>query len=164
LVGFDPVRSPQALTWTRGTRLDVEGPVGKFTFPEAPAEQRFMFIAGGTGVAPLRSMLRCALARPHEEIAVIYSARSPEEFAYHEELTDLARSGRIRLRQTVTRERDGASWAGGRGRICAGDLQALKAHEDALVFICGPRSFVDDTRQCLSDLGARAERIRIEEW
>jgi ferredoxin-NADP reductase len=50
-----------------GTLVDVEGPVGRFTFPAVPTERRFVFIAGGTGIAPLRAMLQRALggaARP----------------------------------------------------------------------------------------------------
>src|SRR4029077_8788469 len=48
-----------------GTLVDVEGPLGTFTFPQAPDEPRFIFIAGGTGIAPLRAMLRHALHLPH---------------------------------------------------------------------------------------------------
>ena len=38
-----------------GERVDIEGPVGRFTFPDAPLGQRFLFIAGGTGISPLRA-------------------------------------------------------------------------------------------------------------
>ena len=48
--------------------VDVEGPLGSFTFPADPEERRFVFIAGGTGIAPLRAMLRHALDIPHREI------------------------------------------------------------------------------------------------
>ena len=40
-----------------GVLVTVEGPLGSFTFPEQSPERRFVFIAGGTGIAPLRSML-----------------------------------------------------------------------------------------------------------
>src|ERR1700730_17823601 len=52
----------------RGSAVDVEGPLGSFTFPREPAERRFVFVAGGTGIAPLRAMLHHALAIPHEQI------------------------------------------------------------------------------------------------
>jgi len=55
LVGMDedPQGGP-AFTLRRGATVDVEGPLGTFTFPAAPVERRFVFIAGGTGIAPMR--------------------------------------------------------------------------------------------------------------
>ena len=92
------------LTLDPGELVDVDGPLGTFTFPADPAERRFVFIAGGTGIAPLRAMLRHALHVPHREVGLFYSARTPVDFAYEEEFRALARDGRIELRQTVTRE------------------------------------------------------------
>ena len=103
--------------------VDVEGPVGSFTFPPAPAEHRFLFVAGGTGIAPLRAMLHEALARPAPtQISVIYSARTPNEFAYGPELRALAAAGRLSLWQTVTREAE-EHWDGAQGRIALGHLE-----------------------------------------
>ncbi len=75
-----------------GSLVDIEGPLGRFTFPPAPEERRFLFIAGGTGISPLRAMLHHALTVPHDEIGLLYSARTPSEFAYEKELRSLAAS------------------------------------------------------------------------
>ncbi len=147
-----------------GATLDVEGPVGRFTFPTNPNQQRFTFIAGGTGIAPLRAMLRRALELPDREISVLYSARTPEEFAYHDELAQLAHDGRIRLRQTVTRSTGNGRWRGLLGRIGPAELQPIARDPQNLCFICGPKALVDDTTRLLNELGAPRERIRIEEW
>ena len=113
LIGVDADGTPGAhLTLDPGQLIDVEGPLGTFTFPAAPDERRFVFIAGGTGIAPLRSMLRHALTMPHRNIGLFYSARTPDEFAYEEELRGAgATPGEIELRQTVTRAAD-ADWTG----------------------------------------------------
>src|SRR5690349_13767374 len=80
LVGVDDAGAAGAhLTMEPGTRVDIEGPLGTFTFPANPVEKRFVFIAGGTGIAPLRAMLRHALAIPHREVGVFYSARTADE-------------------------------------------------------------------------------------
>jgi len=147
-----------------GECLDVEGPVGQFTFPVEPAERRFIFIAGGTGIAPLRAMVRHALRTPHREIHVLYSARTGNEFAYENELRALARDGRLRLHQTITRCDVDDSWTGNRGRIGRRELQALVDDPATLCFICGPLAFVADTRGVLEELGLPRERIKIEEW
>ena len=84
---FDPIH--------RGSLLTVRGPSGSFTFPDVPREHRFLFIAGGTGIAPLRSMIRHAvLSRQPGRIRLLYSARTPHDFAYLPELRGMARRGR----------------------------------------------------------------------
>ena len=91
LVGVNAEGAPGPhLTLEPGQLVDVEGPLGSFTFPPAPDERRFVFIAGGTGIAPLRAMMRRALSLPHRNIGLFYSVRTPDEFAYEEELLALA--------------------------------------------------------------------------
>ena len=142
-------------------------PFGRFTFPAAPDVERFLFVAGGTGISPLRAMYRHALAvappqRP-PQVAVLYSARTPDEFAYAPELRELAAAGRIELRLTVTRATD-APWHGSRGRIDAAQLGPLVHDAETLCFICGPRAMVDEMPPALAALGVRPDRIRVEEW
>jgi ferredoxin-NADP reductase len=151
------------LTLAPGAAVDVEGPVGRFTFPEAPAERRFVFIAGGTGIAPLRAMLRHALRLPHREVGLLYSARTPFEFAFEDELRAMARDGQIELRLTVTREA-ADSWEGTRGRISRADLAPLVHNAETLCFVCGPPALVEDIPRLLDELGVVPERIRVEEW
>jgi NAD(P)H-flavin reductase len=164
LIGVEPDGNPGAhLTLDRRQLVDVEGPLGTFTFPATPDERRFVFIAGGTGIAPLRSMLRHALTQPHRNIGLFYSARTPDEFAYEEELRHLAAAGVIELRQTVTRL-SGAEWSGPRGRLNRDALAELVHDPATLCFVCGPPALVDEMPRVLADLGIPRTRIRVEEW
>ena len=165
LVGVDADGSPGThLILERGAFVDVEGPLGRFTFPPRPEEDRFVFIAGGTGIAPLRAMLRHALHEPHRHIGLFYSARTPNDFAYEGEFQSLAREGRIELRQTVTREVASPEWSGTRGRIGREQLAPLIHDRATMCFICGPPALVEDMPRVLDELGIARERIRIEEW
>jgi len=164
LVGVNAEGSPRPhLTLETGQFVDVEGPLGSFTFPATPAEQRFVFIAGGTGIAPLRAMMRRALSVPHLNIGLFYSVRTPDEFAYEQELRGLAQAGLIELRQTVTRATD-TEWTGPRGRLKREALEELVHDAATLCFICGPPALVDEMPKILADLGIPRERIRSEEW
>lgn len=148
----------------RGGELEVVGPFGTFVFPEHPIAREFLFIAGGTGIAPLRSMIRSALeVRQAGRYRLLYSARTPSDFSYLPELRRLARAGFIELSLTATR---GASvrWRGGRGRITATGLAPLVTTPETLCFVCGPAAMVDDVPRHLRELGIAPERIRIEEW
>jgi ferredoxin-NADP reductase len=165
LVGVDAEGSAGAhLMLESGARVDVEGPIGAFTFPANPTERRFIFIAGGTGIAPLRSMLQHALAIPHRDIGLFYSARTPDEFAFEDELRALAAQRRIELRLTVTRAEATAEWAGARGRLDRAALAELVHDPETLCFICGPSTLVDEMPRRLAELGIPPVRIRIEEW
>ena len=146
-----------------GEAVDVDGPLGRFTFPPEPAERRFLFVAGGTGIAPLRAMMRHALRIPHDEVGLLYSARTPLEFAFEDEFRTLAREGEISLRQTVTREA-ADTWQGTRGRIGQADLAPLVHDRRTLCFVCGPPALVADIPRLLGELGVEPARVRIEEW
>ena len=161
-VSADGMPGPH-LTLEPGELVDVDGPVGSFTFPRAPEERGFVFIAGGTGIAPLRAMMQRALHLPHRNVGLFYSVRTPDEFAYETELRALAQQGEIELRQTVTRATD-TDWTGPRGRLNRDALAELVHDPETLCFICGPPALVDEMPRILSDLGIPRQRIKIEEW
>jgi ferredoxin-NADP reductase len=148
----------------RSLKVEVVGPFGTFVFPAAPPERRFLFIAGGTGIAPMRSMLRHALAsRVPGEFAVAYSARTPNDFAYRDELRRLARAGRIRLELMVTREAP-PRWRGHRGRVGQPRLTPLVTDPATLCFICGPPPMLVEVPPILTALGVPSDRILMETW
>src|SRR5262249_42610097 len=147
-----------------GTLIDIDGPLGTFTFPAQPLERRFLFIAGGTGIAPLRAMLHHALGVPHEAIGLLFSARTPAEFAYEQEFRSLAAARQIELELRVTREVAPDDWSGVRGRIGREDLAPLVHGRNTLCFVCGPPALVQEIPQILGELGVPRERIRTEEW
>lgn len=152
---FEPLR--------RGQQIRVKGPIGGFAFPDHPAEHRFLFIAGGTGVSPIRSMIRHVRASVPGRTRLLYSARTPLDFAYRQELCGMGRRGEIDLLLTATRDVP-PSWRGGRGRIAQAQLAALIDDPATLCFVCGPASMVDDVPRMLRELGIENSRIRIEEW
>ena len=143
-----------------GTRLDVAGPFGSFIVPAD--DDPLMFVAGGTGIAPLRSIMLERLQRPASPpMALVYSARSPEEFAFRAELEALSITRRITTHFTVTRDE---KWTGRRGRIDAELLKDALPSIDAHCFVCGPPQLVNDAGELLRALGVGAQRIQIEKY
>jgi ferredoxin-NADP reductase len=154
------------LRWaTAGALIDLEGPFGTFTFPASVEESRLLFVAGGTGIAPVRAMLDHALRRhPSQKVSLLYSTRRSDEFVFTEEFRDHERAGRIELHQTVTRD-DSTSWDGKRGRISRSHFEVV-LHEPAstLCFVCGPAALVHESAATLEELGVPAALIRTEDW
>lgn len=148
----------------RGMRLGVRGPLGSFTLPDRAREREHLFIAGGTGISPIRSMIRQAvLTGSAAQLRLLYSARTPGEFAYVRELRGMARRGELELALTATREIP-ARWRGARGRITAAQLATLLHDPATLAFVCGPAAMVADVPPMLRRLGVSEERIRVEKW
>jgi len=146
-----------------GTPLDLDGPFGSFGLPPQ-VEQPLLFVAGGTGIAPLRSMLIEHLARPTRfPVALVYSARASDEFAFRPELAAFEAAGRITSYLTVTRS-DATDWPGRRGRISGELLREALPADDSLCLVCGPPQLVADTQALLLQLGVRATRIVVEQY
>jgi NAD(P)H-flavin reductase len=145
-----------------GVLVDVEGPFGSFALPPADSGEPLVFVAGGTGISPLRAMLweELASAAPRP-VTVIYSARARAEFAYARELEGLAAAGRIGLHLTVTRHA-GDDWHGYRGRVDAGLLLRLRPGAEARWLLCGPPAFVSDLALELDALGVPREHVIVE--
>ena len=148
-----------------GSAVELEGPFGRFSVPDDPHETRFLFVGGGTGIAPLRAMLHHVLARhPAAAVSVVHSARTSADLAYEKELRQLARTGRIALTLTVTREPHASAWHGERGRIGRRLLTRHLTCTDTLCFVCGPLAFVASVAPLLHDLGVASRRILKDEW
>jgi ferredoxin-NADP reductase len=146
-----------------GQRLRLRGPLGRFVFPVRPSEHCFLFIAGGTGIAPLRAMIRHGRARAHGGLRLLYSARTTLDFAYRRELCGMARRGELELTLTATRDVT-EKWKGERGRITRAQLAALLDGPATLCFVCGPAPMVDEVPRMLRELGVDRSRISVEEW
>jgi ferredoxin-NADP reductase len=158
-----------------GTPVDLEGPLGSFSLPADSSLSRFVFVAGGTGIAPLRSMWRHLVhTRPGARLDVVYSARTRAHFAYRDELAELKAAGRLTLTLTTTREpapggEEGRSTeaAGSRhrsGRIGREHLEDLVAQGPAVWLVCGPPAFVPHIEGLLDELGVPRDSIRKEGW
>jgi ferredoxin-NADP reductase len=153
--GLDPVT-------VVGQPLDVDGPIGTFGVPPAAAHAPLLLVAGGTGIAPLRTVLLDRIPRlAAPRISLVYSARAVDEFAFGDELEALARDGRLALHCTVTRDEPGA-WPGRTGRIDDHLLAAAWPGDDAWSLVCGPAPFVSDVTAALARMAVNPARVVIE--
>jgi len=147
-----------------GSVVTVDGPIGSFRFPRRVTAPQLLFVAGGTGIAPVRSMIRHAIATGYGgRITLAYSARTDRDFAALAELKRLVSDGQLELALTVTRQAS-SRWRGGRGRFTAERLRPLVDGPRTLCFVCGPASLVADLPPGLVEVGLPANRIRVERW
>ncbi len=118
-----------------------------------------VFVAMGTGVAPLRSALRHALRRADDfgQIVVLYGARTPEDFCYRDE-TESWKAAGVELRQVISRP-DGYEWSGQTGYVQSLLEHVLPNLSDPVALVCGSREMIAQTRDRLQEMGFAPEAI-----
>ncbi len=91
-----------------GDEIGVRGPYGH-SFPvEELKGNDLLFVAGGIGLAPLRSLIKYVLARREEygRISILYGARSPEDMVFKEELSTWSEAPDTEVLLTIDKERN----------------------------------------------------------
>jgi ferredoxin-NADP reductase len=150
-----------------GDELELRGPIGGYFVWEESLGGPLVLIGGGSGVVPLRSMLRHWVAGPRAVPArLLYSSRALGEVIYRDELLGYASAyERVDVRLALTREWP-EDYAGHTGRIDPPLLEAVAGSpaERPLVYVCGPNGFVEAAGGWLVDLGHAPERIRTERF
>lgn len=150
-----------------GRELTVFGPNGDFTCLESPSA-KLLFIAAGSGITPLMSMLRwlsdtfCAC-----DVAFLDFVHSPDDIIFHDEMRQCSARMGSRLRLTIVPATLGAGqkWDGHVGHVSHALLRALApdlAEREA--FVCGPAGFMEAVRGHLLAAGLPAERYHQESF
>jgi ring-1,2-phenylacetyl-CoA epoxidase subunit PaaE len=154
-----------------GQVIDVMTPHGAFTFPFEPTEaRRYLAFAGGSGITPILSLIKTALAtEPRSRFTLFYGNRSTATTMFLEELAGLKNRymDRLEIFHFLEDEADEIELFNGR-------LDTDKTREilDALVrtqdvdqvFVCGPGPMMEAIEEGLTARGLAAEKIRIERF
>jgi ferredoxin-NADP reductase len=147
-----------------GDQLELRGPIGGWFVWDTSDGGPLLLVAGGSGVVPLRAILRHRQRAGSDVPArMLYSSRTLAEVIYHSEL-DQYRDG-VEVSYTLTRSQP-PGWTGYSGRVDAALLAkiAWPASEHPLVFVCGPTSFVEAVAGNLVALGYPAGRVKTERF
>ena len=149
-----------------GDELELRGPIGGYFVWEPSLPGPLQLIAGGSGIVPLRAMLREWLAADRPVAArVLYSARSLDDAIYREELLDLAAYDEADVEIALTRAWP-AGWSGHRGRIDRElvDTVVWPPQERPRTYVCGPTGFVEAAAELLVESGHRPDAIKTERF
>jgi NAD(P)H-flavin reductase len=142
-----------------GGRVELVDVVGAGYALEDHKGKDLVFVAMGTGVAPLRSALRQILKHKDEygQLVVLYGARTPMHFCYSEEAEAWEDAG-VELRRVVSRP-DGHDWSGSTGYVQSLLDHVLHDLESPVALICGSREMIGQTRDRLQQMGFAPDHI-----
>ena len=156
------VMSPWLFAMNPGDTIDMSGPLGYFVLRNPDRDA--LFVATGTGIAPIRSILQANFnsARP-AQLTLLFGVRYPESILYRGEFETMACLWPgFRFWPTVTRP--GEKWMGLRGRVQQHLLEAIGDRRDIDIYICGLREMVDDVRTVLKCVGFDRKQIIVEKY
>lgn len=148
-----------------GSTIEIEGPYGDLSL-HADASRPAIFLAGGMGITPFRSMILDATKRGlSHRLLLFYSIRSPNDAAFLAELAELeTQNPRFKMIATVTgKEGARSDWRGERGRITR--EMVMKQVNDAaapIYYVAGPPAMVAAMEALLRDAGVVNDSIRAE--
>ncbi len=150
-----------------GTAVKIDGPFGSFTL-HVDAARPAVFLAGGIGITPFRSMILHATRNklPHR-LFLFYSNRRPEDAAFLDELQQLEKeNANYKLVATMAdMEKSQRAWHGETGFI--GKEMLSKYVNDLgtpIYYSAGPPAMVAAMRQLLSGTGVSEDNIRTEDF
>jgi ferredoxin-NADP reductase len=141
---------------TAGDHIEVLRPTGLFVLHERAAP--IVAFAGGSGITPVISIIKSALAVTGRRISLVYANRSADAVIFADELEQLRSSADGRL--TVHHHLDSE-----RGFLDAADCAALVGNAaDADFYLCGPGPYMDTVEVGLATLGVSAAQLFIERF
>jgi ferredoxin-NADP reductase len=143
----------------RGDTFEVRGPIGGYFVWHVDDGGPLFLAAGGSGVAPMRAILRHRRNTMTEVKArLLYSSRTLEDVIYRAELEG------EEVVHTLTRAQP-PGWSGYARRVDVDLLREVAWPADGpLALVCGPTSFVESVAAGLAELGYAPERIKTERF
>ncbi len=139
--------------------VGARGPYGNW-FPLDKIKGRdLLFIAGGCGIAPLRSLIQYALKNRKNfgKVEIIYGCRAPKDIFYKEEIKSWEKDKNSNVHLTV--DEPDETWGGSRGVVCV-LLPKIKINpKSAFVFLCGPSVMIKFAVKDILGLGFKEQNI-----
>ena len=145
-----------------GDPVSLSGPHGKFVLKE-PWDYEPVFIATGTGVAPLRSMIRHMLCKNFQgDLSLFFGTRYEHSILYESEFRSIAGARRnFHYYPTISRPKD---WHGEVGHTQETFQKFVKDFSKKEIYLCGWLEVVKAICKDLESFGVPKERLHYEEW
>lgn len=146
----------------------IEGPYGKafhLAYPPERFPERYLFVGSGSGIAPLRAMIRTLLKEGCPvPIELFYGYRYVSDCIYEEEIKEWMKKGvsvHLAISGSVS---SGQVFSGAYGRVTSILPELIPSYNGQEVFICGPPAMVEQTVRFFQDIPFPEESVHKEQW
>ena len=149
-----------------GSVLEIEGPYGGFSLPHDFHKKEFVLIGGGSGIAPLKSMIDELLfgLQVTQSVVLFYGARHPIDLANHNWFKDIETT-LTNFSYCPVVSRASNIWFGATGHVqlpLRSFLEAHHAKSQCLFFLCGPSAMMNEVKDMLIDYSIDPNAITVE--
>ncbi len=135
-----------------GDPVQFKGPAGSFRLRD-DVPRNLLFVATGTGIAPIRSMLHTLVPKATPQVvSLLWGLRSQRDLYYQEELHELAARYSL-FHSTITLSRPDPGWTGPTGRVTALVQARIKTVDNLAVYLCGNGGMIKDVTDLLRSKG-----------
>ncbi len=151
-----------------GEMIEVRGPIGGHFTWEPSHTKSSIFVAGGSGIAPIISMLRHRFTVKNNAPALLlFSVRTEDDILYREELERMSDNDpSLHVVTTITRGTS-KDWIGNTRRIDQGMIDSALVNtgvKPESAYVCGGSGFVESIADILLDTGLDFNQIHIERF
>lgn len=142
----------------KGGEIGIRGPYGNSFVMEEIRGRDFAFVAGGIGLAPLRSVINYVVANRTEfgNITILYGARTKEDIVFAADLDKWSKIDRVKVHLTIDGPQEG--WTGRTGVVTT-LIDKIRGMSEGKCFVCGPPIMIHFTIKELLDAGWAEENI-----
>lgn len=136
-----------------GDKIGIRGPYGN-SFPVNKTAKRYVYVGGGCGIAPLRSLIRYTFDNRHKfpRLTILYGARTSGDIAFRDDLDLWKRSGEVEVYLSVD---CGPADPECNIGVVTTLFKKFKEMKDSVAFVCGPSVMMHFTIKELLALGVR---------
>ena len=135
-----------------GDETRFTGPAGNFYLHDDPDRDR-LFVATGTGIAPIRSILLELCERGlQRSVSLYWGLRTEKDVYYQDELQRLANDN-LKFRFLTTLSRPGDGWKGKIGRVTWYVAEEIQSVNNLAVYLCGNSGMLKDVTDILKTKG-----------
>lgn len=146
-----------------GAQVEIDGPDGAFVRSPEDARHPALYVATGTGLAPLRAMLAGEVGTPGgPPLVLLFGCRTPDDILWADELRGWERDC-PRFRLHVTLSRSPPDWKGLTGYVQRHARELAAALPELHAYVCGLSAMVDDVVRLLErEAGVPRHRLHFE--
>ncbi|MFY0650859.1 MAG: ferredoxin--NADP reductase [Cyclobacteriaceae bacterium] len=155
-----------------GDKMSVLLPMGEFTFtPNKKKKRHIVLFGAGSGITPLISILKSAIAsEPESTVSLIYGNRDVESIIFNEELNQYKEKYTDRLNLIHILEKPGDFEDCYKGRVERSQVKGLLdelpkfPEQDTEYYICGPSGMMNEAEEGLKGCGINGDKVHIEKF
>tara|TARA_Y100000310_G_scaffold97479_1_gene95114 strand:- start:3733 stop:4416 length:684 start_codon:yes stop_codon:yes gene_type:complete len=140
-----------------GDKFRADGPHGLFKLNNS--DKPVLFLAAGTGITPLMTMIE-SLKDSDREMTLVYSIKKKEDIIFSKKLQEIADSKRLKFIPTLTQE-EAEGWKTGR---VTQELIGEAISHPTEAYICGMPEFINSVKEFLKQLNIDEKDIHTERW